>query len=293
MDERGVEGMLARTVLDEINRRHSTQFRLGSRPRGGVNETWFLDGPGQERAVLKVDAGSLSHLHATAAVVDKLRARGYPTPRWLFVGQVESGQTYHVQEFVPGELAPIGAPATALGRQLIELVEFNAGFDPWPDRNLSSAVVSHFAACIADLQSAAPELRQVVDRYAHLSEQLGLTELPSGEFAHGDFHFYNILVHEGRVSAVVDVEACGSGTRAIDYGRLLRDTYFGADGNQEVRAMIKSTGEAVAGPEVLAFCTAAAAIDNLHWRVHCRPVKIPAMLPGFERLAIDLARSCA
>ncbi|MFG1815982.1 phosphotransferase [Kribbella sp. NPDC049174] len=147
-------------------------------------------------------------------------------------------------------------------------------------------------ACLADLRHAAPELRQVVDRYAHLFDQLGLAELPGGEFAHGDFHFYNVLVHDGRVSAVVDVEACGSGTRAIDYGRLLRDTYFGADGNQAVRAMIKRAGEAVAGPDVLAFCAAAAAVDNLHWRVHCRPAKIPSTLPGFERLAVDLAHSC-
>ncbi|GAB2665138.1 phosphotransferase [Kribbella swartbergensis] len=258
-----------------------------------MNETWFLTGPDRGRAFLKIDAGSLNDLHATAAVVDKLRSRGYPTPRWLFVGQIESGHTYHVQEVVPGELAPLGAPATTLGKQLIELVEFNAGFDPRPDRDVSSFVVSHFAACLADLRRAAPGLRPVVDRYAQLADRLGLTELPSGEFVHGDFHFYNVLVRNGRVSAVIDVEACGSGTRAIDYGRLLRDTYFGADGNHDVRTMIKRAGEAVAGPEVLAFCTAAAAIDNLHWRVHHRPIKIPSMLPGFERLAIDLAQSFA
>ena len=106
MDAPDAEQTLARDLLDEVNRRQKTRFRLGSRPRGGVNQTWFIHGPDRGRALLKIDAGDLSHLRATAAVVEKLPSRGYPTPRWLFVGQAETGHTYHVQEFVPGKLPP-------------------------------------------------------------------------------------------------------------------------------------------------------------------------------------------
>lgn len=294
MAEPDVQDQLAHEVLAEINRDRSTRYLLGPRPRGGVNDTWFLNGPNGDRALLKINAGSLSDLSITASVVDALRTRGYPTPRWRFVGQTASGDTYEVQDFAAGELPPHTGhrPSTSMGRQLIDLVESNAGFDPRPDRNVSADVVSQFATDLDGLQQVAPEIGKVVERYAELHDHLGLRELPTGEFVHGDFHFANILSLDDRVTAVVDIEGCGSGTRAVDYGVLLRDTYFGASGNPAVRSMFKSAGEAVAGPEVLAFCAAASAIENLHWRVHERPIKIPRMLPGFEQLAIDLGEMC-
>lgn len=285
---------LAHEIVAEINRQRSARYRLGPRPRGGVNATWFVDGINDDRALLKINAGSLSELSTTASVVDMLRTRGYPTPPWRFVGQADSGDTYEVQEFASGELPPPTGyrPSTSMGCQLVELVESNAGYDPRPDRDVSAMVVSDFTAKLAGLRQVAPEIRRVVDRYEELHDRLGITELPVGEFVHADLHFANILSLDDRVTAVVDIEGCGSGTRAIDYGILLRDTYFGASGNPTLRSMIRSAGEAVAGPGILAFCAAASAIGNLHWRVHERPVKIPRMLPGFERLAIDLQEMC-
>jgi aminoglycoside phosphotransferase (APT) family kinase protein len=255
-----------------------------------VNEVWLLDEPGGERAVLKIDAGTVDHLHATARVVEDLRARGYPTPRWLFTGRIADGTTYHVQEFVPGELA--GRPTVMLARQLIELIEVNAGVDVWPERDLSACVVSELASCVADLRSASPEVSDVACRYEQLVARLGRIDLPGGEFVHGDLHWGNVLVHRGQVSGVIDIESGGSGTRAIDYGRLLRDTYFPHRLPEPgVREMIRRAGDAVAGPEVLALCTSAATLDNLCWRVRCRPDRIPAMVPAFLRLADDLEQA--
>ncbi len=234
-------------VLAEINHTHGTHFSLGPRPSGGVNDVWLLDEPDGGRAVLKTNAGTLKHLHTTARVVEHLRARDYPTPRWLFTGQIDDRISYHVQEFVPGELA--GRPTVALARQLIDLVELNAGVDVWPERNLSACVINEFESCVSDLQCASPEINDVARRYERLVAQLGRIDLPGGEFVHGDFHWGNVLVHQGQVSGVIDIESGGSGTRAIDYGRLLRDTYFPHRLPEPgVRQMIRRAGEAVAGP---------------------------------------------
>lgn len=282
----------AQRVLAEINHTHGTRFSLGLRPSGGVNDVWLLDEPDGGRAVLKTNAGTLDHLHTTACVVEHLRARGYPTPRWLFTGQIDDGTTYHIQEFVPGKLAE--RPTVTLARQLIELIELNAGFDVWPERDLSTDQIDQFASCVTDLHRASPEISDVVDRYEQLVAQLGRIDLPGGEFVHGDFHWANVLLHRDQVSGVIDIESGGSGTRAIDYGRLLRDTYFPHRIPEPgVRQMIRCAGEAVAGPEVLALCTSAATLDNLRWRVHCRPQRIPAMIPAFLRLADALERRCA
>lgn len=279
-------------VLAEINQAHSARFSLGPRPTGGVNDVWLLYGSDGGRAVLKTNAGALDHLRTTARVVERLRMRGYPTPRWLFTGQTVDGATYHIQEFVPGELAEY--PTVMLAKQVIDLVELNAGFDIWPERDLSSPVMTHFAACATDLHRTSPEISDVVDRYERLVAQLGRIELPGGDFVHGDLHWGNVLLHQGLVSGIIDIETCGCGTRAIDYARLLRDTYFPHRMPEPgVRPMIRCAGEAVAGPEVLALCTSVAVLDNLLWRVYRRPQKIPAMIPAFRRLADDLTRSCS
>ena len=147
------------------------------------------------------------------------------------------------------------------------------------------AILKLNASTLADLQTAAPE---VASRYEQF---VGRVELPGGDYVHGDLHFGNVLVQEGRVGAIIDIESGGSGTRAIDYGRLLRDAYFPHRVPEDgVRELILQAGEAVAGPEVLAVCAGAAALDNLRWRVHCRPEMVAALIPAFLRLADDLER---
>ncbi|MGH3094751.1 MAG: hypothetical protein ACRDMV_01965, partial [Streptosporangiales bacterium] len=59
---------------------------------------------------------------------------------------------------------------------------------------------------------------------------------------------------------VIDVDACGSGTRAVDYAWLLREAYV-RRAEPEAIATIRGAGEAVAGPGVLAICAAATAFD--------------------------------
>lgn len=93
---------------------------------------------------------------------------------------------------------------------------------------------------------------------------------------------------------MIDIESGGSGTRALDYARLLRDTHFPHRVPEPgVPEIIKVAGGTVAGPAVLAVCTSAAVLDNLCWRVQVQHPRLPQLIPAFLDLADDLERNSA
>ncbi|MFG2736426.1 phosphotransferase [Streptomyces harbinensis] len=90
-----------------------------------------------------------------------------------------------------------------------------------------------------------------------LVASFGQVELPSEDLVHGDFRLDNVLLRSGRVAAVIDIAALGSGTRAFDYATLLTVDDIDRTGGNLTRA----AGEQVAGPGLLAHCFALAALD--------------------------------
>jgi aminoglycoside phosphotransferase (APT) family kinase protein len=109
-------------------------------------------------------------------------------------------------------------------------------------------------------------------------------DLPGGDLVHGDFNTSNVLAQHGEISGVIDVDACGSGTRAVDYAWLLRGAYVeGAE--PAMITTIRQAGEAVAGPGVLAICAAATAFDLTRFKYVYDQESLPSILPGLHRLA--------
>jgi hypothetical protein len=118
----------------------------------------------------------------------------------------------------------------------------------------------------------------------------GPVELPGGDLVHGDYNSCNVLMHDGAISGVIDVEALGSGTRAIDYAWLLREAWVVGAG-EDVARLIRRAGEAVAGAGVLAVCVAATAFDIVRFQaVHDDPANMPGVLDSLHRLAEDLSK---
>jgi Ser/Thr protein kinase RdoA (MazF antagonist) len=169
------------------------------------------------------------------------------------------------------------------------LIELHAGLDPLPERDWSAYVLTELDARKEQLRRSAPGTGGLVDHYEQLLAQVTPVELPGGDLVHGDFNSCNVLVHQGQVSGAIDIEALGSGTRAIDYAWLLREAY--AEGaHDDVIRLIRRAGEAVAGPRALAFCAPFTAMEWLLWMVHHVPHDVPALLDGLHRLAHDLAQ---
>ncbi len=105
-------------VLNEINRRHGTTFRLVRRYQRGEQGAFALEDATGRGYVLKrpAYAGYLDGVRMAVAATDALRATGYPVPRYVLSGAID-GAAYAIQEALPG--APLGdATAEVLPRLL-------------------------------------------------------------------------------------------------------------------------------------------------------------------------------
>jgi aminoglycoside phosphotransferase (APT) family kinase protein len=284
-----------RQVVDEINEANDLRFVVGDRCRGGLQGgAWILTDPAGQRAVLKWRADDRTARRARLLqAVDRIHATGYPTPPWIAAGITVSGSSYHVQRFVPGAPAsPLRANTAAL---LVDVLERQAGLDPDPGNDWR-----HYVRwCVEDDTDHGPraflrglgqpgwDLLAGFDRVLALHGHL---HPPGGDMVHGDFQSCNVLLQDGQVSGVIDIEAFGSGTRAVDYGWLLREAYVTEAGRVAAR-LIRRAGEAVAGPGVLAMCVAATAFDIVRFQAGHDPESLPRLFARLNHLADDLSRS--
>jgi len=265
-------------LLTQLDMGLSLRGRCAGGMRGGA---WLVaDGHGR-LAVLKVCHNDLApRVPVLREVVGRLRSAGYPTPEWLASGLSADGFGYWIADHVPGRASTPLTPGKT--RLLLEVLESQAGLDPDPSRNWSEYVLRPDPAHVPG---------PVVDSYLALFEQAGPVHLPSGDMVHGDFNSCNIFLDSGAVSGVIDIEAIGSGTRAVDYAWLLREAYLENYG-PEVIAMIRRAGEAVAGPEALRVCMAATVFDIFRFKLRHQPSQINEVIARLHLLAEDLGR-CA
>lgn len=278
------------SALSELNEQQHTEFDLGDQAIGGMNTgAWQLRDPTGRRAILKLGSGfSLDHLVRAEQAVKDLRARGYPTPEWLAVGELGDGTRYHVQELINGEP---GDPLTAdKARQLVQLLERHEGLDPWPDRDWNAYVLGDLSDQLERLRRTVPAAHELADSFDHLLSTLGTVELPKGDLVHGDFNSCNVLLHEGKLTGAIDIEALGSGSRVIDYAWLLREAYGEGSKDPEIFRTLWTAGQAVAGPEALALSLVFTACDLTLWMAANLPDSVLDILRGMHRLAAELAR---
>ncbi len=283
-----------RAVIAELNDTHGMALTLHSRCDSGIQSGAWLVVDNQDRpAVLKWSRnGSESHVRYLAPLVERIRGTGYPTPAWLAVGSTTAGCTYHLQEFAPGVQSwPLTVAATDL---FIEVLERQAGLDPDPasDRSaqVSSAAVDESVGGLRHtVRKSAPGGPALITRYDELLASYGVVDLPRGDMVHGDFNTCNILLHHDAVSAVIDIEELGSGTRVIDYGCLLREAYV-QNYDPEVKRRLRQAGEAVAGPGALAVCAAAAAFFIVGFKLRHQPSAVMATMDALHLMADDLTK---
>jgi aminoglycoside phosphotransferase len=270
----------------ELEIRHLVQsldagFTLRGRCEGGMQGgAWLLTGgPGRPQdalAVLKVCRDAAARISALHEAVARLRTFGYPTPAWLASGPTGDGSAYYIADFVPG--APSTPLTVAKTRLLIETLEGQAGLDPDPAHNWSDYVLRPDPT---DVPTG------LVQTYLGLMRSAGPVRLPREDLVHGDFNSCNIFLRDDTVSGVIDVEALGSGTRAVDYAWLLREAHV-EDYGPEVIAMIRRAGEAVAGPRVFAVCMAATVFDIVRFKLRYQPAQMREVTARLQQLGDDL-----
>jgi hypothetical protein len=143
---------------------------------GGMQAgAWLVHDGRSTTAVLKwidVDAAD------AATVVEHVRSRGYPTPRWLDHGTSDDGRSWCVMEQVDG--TPMGNMDVAGAHRFVELVALQRAITPPTERAWPAT---------------------------------GRTD----EMVHSDLSVANVLLRpDGTVAGVIDAEETARGCAALD-----------------------------------------------------------------------------
>jgi aminoglycoside phosphotransferase (APT) family kinase protein len=255
----------AEAVLAQVNRDHGTRFTITGALSGGFqNGAWRIVGHDGGEAVLKFsparDAWTQVVLAAEAKVA-AARRDGYPTPSWMAAGVTTGGFVYQVQEFVAG--LPAGRLTEPLARQLVDVLERCAagrapepGGDPRSD--WSQFVLGRMSPHAPDglpslVRALGSSQAAVVERALALLDVHGPVRLPDDDLVHGDLNLGNVLLDtDGTLAGIVDIEALGAGSRAIDYGSLWNGSADNAD--PEALTLVRAAGQGAAGAAGFAVC---------------------------------------
>jgi precorrin-6B methylase 2 len=210
---------LTHADLKAVNRETGRRWCVLGRLAGGMADSVQLLRSGDARAVVKIKNGQWwgGQLERTAVTTDALRAAGYPTPAVLGFGNLGEDRFYLATEFAAGS-QPAGLDPV-VAREVLAAVDLHAGVHPPHIRDWSAMITLFLNGGITEHRFPA-QLASLAQRALDLVSH-PVPALPSGNFVHGDFSTRNLLTVDRRLSAVIDVEGFGRGTRTIDLVALL------------------------------------------------------------------------
>jgi hypothetical protein len=286
----GDSGRDPTAVLGLINTLHGTEFELVGRLAGGrQGGAWRVSAPAGVDAVFKwSENGSLrSRRFQVPGMVGDLRRRGYPTPAWLVSGVTEKGLSYVVQELVDGDA---GSWSSIPLREVLGAIELQAGLGEAATGSWSTYVewvLSSDDGPLGDLRAMGLSGQGLVDHYQGVLAPFQECQLPEGDLVHGDFGTANLLVRDGRLVAIVDIEAIGPGTRVVDYAWLLREAYA-VNAPDADKSLVQQAGQGIAGRGVMAKCVAATALDIVAFEHRRGDIDHTDLIANMHQLAENL-----
>ncbi|MEV6283736.1 phosphotransferase [Kribbella sp. NPDC051770] len=209
-----VERLDSAWAAAEVARLTGVELVVEGPCRGGEVGAAFVRWPDGHRSVLKWRPGiRVAELErGPLAVVEVLRAVGYPAPRTELVVQVGDA-VVTVQELMPG--ATIKRWDDELLDQVLELNALQAGV----------LAGTEIPALPLYLHSDGPgfclhePLRQRDARTAALERRIAAVEvetLAGDDAVHVDFHPGNLLQTDGKLTGVIDWDGAGRGHRGFD-----------------------------------------------------------------------------
>jgi aminoglycoside phosphotransferase (APT) family kinase protein len=278
-------------VIDEVNRTHGSTWTLVQRLAGGHQSGAYrlYDTVTAKPGVLKVSQRPDWAVQVTRAapIVAQARAAGWPTPAWLASGTTTLGWPYEIQEWVEG------TPMERLGvnevEMILALLELQADIGPrgpqdWSTYNRDVVFADRYGYA-SRLRDSSPQGAEIVAAFSGLCERDRHLRLPDTDLVHGDLSTHNILVRDGQIVAVVDVEAVGRGTRVSDLACVLREGYM-SRGDPAALERLLAAGLAMAGLGALTICVAATVIAVSVFVLDHSPSEWPHAASG----ALELAR---
>jgi hypothetical protein len=254
-------------VLDHVNEVTGSAWELVGRLAGGYQAgAWRVEGSDGAPGVLKWwdQAWWATRVLDAAPVVADIRSKGYPTPAWLAVGVTPDNHPYEVQELVQGA-APEGLDVP-LAELVVELVQLQRQLKPASNVDWSDYVMR---TVFHDPHGRKPRLaalsQEVADALAEADRLVAGdrdVELPDQELVHGDLNVSNLLCENGRITGVVDIEAVGRGTAAVDLLTPARQARLW-EGDNAAALLLEETAIEFYGSAVVRVVAACTLIDIL------------------------------
>ncbi|MFI5696988.1 phosphotransferase family protein [Kribbella sp. NPDC051586] len=277
------------SVVAELNVALGTEYRVVRQLTGGFQSGAYelTDG-----VVLKWsgDPDWAARVRRADELVRRARAVGYPTPAWLAVGTTAAGSPYQLQEFVSGTpVRDYSVVDEGLARELIAVCELQRGLVPEPGISWSAwsrgVVLEGWDGVWERVSRYDGETVELLRRYEEVCRPYRDVDLPDDDLVHGDLNLGNVIVGDGRVAGIVDIEAAGAGSRAYDLVSLAASAARdgAADGVDElfVEAALRAGGRAV-----VALC-AGAAYASIAEFVHDR-IGSPELIEYGGRRVLEL-----
>lgn len=265
-------------VLAALNEQTDDAWTATGRLAGGFQQGAFgLRAADGRRAVLKLGhARGAARLAMLSTLVERARAHGWPTPVWLAHGIAPDGLGWYVYEFVAGECPE--SVDTRLAAALLPVVDLQAGMRPDTSQDWSryayAVVFANESEFTSRLAAFSPAGAATVDTILRAGAIDAAVQLPTDDLVHGNLDPGNIVVRDGVVVGIIDVEAAGKGTRCIDLaGLIVSADLFGA---RDATDRLVRAGRDVAGPAVLRICVAAAVFALLAFGVEHWPHDVDA-----------------
>jgi hypothetical protein len=259
--EREAVGLLA--IASRTSRR--TWQLVGRLDGGRRTGAWEVRDRDDNRAALKwyPYPCSPSRLEESAALVRRARAAGWPTPAWHCWGVVGEGRPYVLTEYVEGN-APDRLDDRLLDA-LLDTIERQRGLagrcgqdwaaDAW------RSVFGDGSRWRAALARHSPEALAAGETIARVVAPFVGVRLPDADLVHTDFGLQNLLVRNGALVAVIDVEGIGRGSAATDLATLVFSVHGNNAATERILDRLVTHALARDGGPVLSVCLAGALFD--------------------------------
>jgi hypothetical protein len=257
-------------VLELIREHRGLNLHAAGVFTGGEVGATDVRGDDGSRFVLKWWDGDAAAGRLAAVFVERLRVRNYPIPRFVIADDL-GGVTVMLQDYVEGSVSDdvsAGTVETLLALNGLQAGEGDAELSDWSTYITDSLLHGCEGYCLHE------PLRDYDRRTAPLLETIRATgeavgDLPSGDVVHVDFHHRNVLLHGGRISAVIDWEGCLSGDSAFDLVTLA----FGLNVARvpvAARERVWEDARRRAEPEALRAYVAHMALRQVDWSIRHR-----------------------
>lgn len=215
-------------VVDDVVRTVGADATVAGRFPGGLNAGAVrLQLDGRADAVLKAEPrthpGQLDGVLRARRIVEHMRGRGYPTPAWLAVGATAT-HVWHLMDLVDAD--PVRELTPSVVEQLLDVCELQAGqaSEPHDHWRYAWRVATGQEPSVVGLSTSSTAAADLVRRLPLVRAE-ARPSVEASDMVHADLNPSNVLVRDGSVVAVVDIENAGSGTRATDLTTLQWHTF--------------------------------------------------------------------